>query len=96
MDLQALLIIAAFVYAAYLASLLAYRLVLSPLAKYPGPKIAAASNWYEFYYDVIKQGNFTAHIQTLHDKYGMFFELQRASHGPVLVKVALLNQSTWR
>lgn len=80
MDLQALSFIAAFLYVAYLASLLAYRLVLSPLAKYPGPKIAAASNWYEFYYDVVKQGNFTAHIQTLHDKYGMFTPPKTTSH----------------
>lgn len=54
----------------YVASLYLYRLVLHPLAKYPGPKLAAATNWYEFYYDVIKQGGFTHHIQDLHKQYG--------------------------
>ena len=48
-----------------------YRLFFHPLAKYPGPKLAAATNWYEFYYDVIQHGNFTHHIQQLHKQYGM-------------------------
>jgi len=47
-----------------------YRLVFSPLAKFPGPKLAAATSWYEFYYNVIKGGQFTFHLQSLHDKYG--------------------------
>lgn len=54
----------------YLLSLAIRRLVLSPLAKFPGPRLAALSNWYEFYYDVILQGKFTSHIQHLHKKYG--------------------------
>src|SRR6187402_3443933 len=47
-----------------------YRLYWSPLAAYPGPKLAALSNWYEFYYDVILQGKFTSKIQDLHRQYG--------------------------
>ncbi|KAH6645048.1 putative cytochrome P450 [Truncatella angustata] len=54
----------------YLAGLLYYRLYLSPLAKFPGPKIAAASKWYEFYYDVIRRGQFTFQIQKMHREYG--------------------------
>lgn len=54
----------------YLAGLGVYRLYFSPLAAYPGPKLAALSNWYEFYYDVILQGQFTPHIQELHKRYG--------------------------
>ncbi|CRG88438.1 hypothetical protein PISL3812_05468 [Talaromyces islandicus] len=54
----------------YVAYLVVSRLFLSPLAKFPGPKLAALSNWYEFYYDVILQGRFTAHVQDLHKCYG--------------------------
>ena len=57
-------------FVAYLALLAIYRLYLSPIAKFPGPKLAALSNWYEFYYDVIRQGQFTWHIQELHKQYG--------------------------
>jgi hypothetical protein len=54
----------------YLVGLGIYRLYFSPLAAYPGPKLAALSKWYEFYWDVIQQGQFTSHIQKLHLKYG--------------------------
>ncbi|KUJ23231.1 putative cytochrome P450 [Mollisia scopiformis] len=47
-----------------------YRLYLSPLAKFPGPKLAALTQWYEFYYDVVLEGQYTFHIKTLHEKYG--------------------------
>ncbi|KAI0866422.1 putative cytochrome P450 [Xylaria cubensis] len=57
-------------YASYLIGLVYYRLYLSPLAKFPGPKLAAISKWYEFYYDVVKRGQFTFQIQKLHKKYG--------------------------
>ena len=56
----------------YTAAITFDRLVLSPLAAFPGPKLAALTNWYEFYYDVIKQGQFTFKIQELHKKYGMY------------------------
>ena len=61
---------AVLVFLLYLLSLALYRLVLSPIAKFPGPKLAALSNWYEFYWDVVKQGQFTFHIQQLHKQYG--------------------------
>ncbi|KAF3388205.1 Trichodiene oxygenase [Talaromyces pinophilus] len=56
--------------AGYMIYLVVARLLLSPLSRFPGPKLAALSNWYEFYYDVLQQGQFTAHIQRLHDEYG--------------------------
>ena len=47
-----------------------YRLYLSPLAKFPGPKLAALTLWYEFYYDVIKGGKYTWVIAKMHERYG--------------------------
>lgn len=61
----------------YLGSLAVYRLYLSPLAGFPGPKLAALTHWYEFYWNVIKSGQFTFHIQDLHNKYG---KSQRFGH----------------
>ncbi|KAL7957986.1 putative cytochrome P450 [Trichoderma compactum] len=57
-------------YIVYLFCLVIYRLYFSPLAKFPGPKLAAISKWYEFYYDVILRGQFTFQIQRMHKKYG--------------------------
>ncbi|KAJ5091017.1 hypothetical protein N7532_009701 [Penicillium argentinense] len=54
----------------YITAVIFYRLVLSPLAKFPGPRLAAATRLYEIYYQMIKGGTFTWHISDLHDKYG--------------------------
>jgi hypothetical protein len=56
--------------AAYLVSLGIYRLYFSPIAKFPGPPLAALSFWYEFYYDVIREGSYTWRIREMHAKYG--------------------------
>lgn len=47
-----------------------YRLYFSPVAKFPGPKLAGLTFWYEFYYDVIKRGRYTFKIRELHKQYG--------------------------
>jgi hypothetical protein len=52
-----------------------YSVYFGPLAKFPGPKLAAATLWYEFYYDVILQGRYTFKIKELHEKYGMYLPL---------------------
>ncbi|OBT66703.1 hypothetical protein VE03_03886 [Pseudogymnoascus sp. 23342-1-I1] len=46
------------------------RVYWSPLSKFPGPKLAAATLWYEFYYDVILGGQYTFKIRDLHAQYG--------------------------
>ncbi|RYP45735.1 hypothetical protein DL768_007976 [Monosporascus sp. mg162] len=56
--------------AIYFASLVIYRLFLHPLARFPGPRLAAISRWYEAYYDVVKNGQYTFKIAELHKKYG--------------------------
>lgn len=74
MDIQATLIsslvTAGAVYIVYLLGLVVYRLYFHPLAKFPGPKYAAISRWHEFYYEVVKKGQFTFVIQEYHKKYG--------------------------
>lgn len=56
--------------AVYVVGTSVYRLYFHPLAGFPGPKLAALTQWYEFYFNVIKPGQFTFHLQDLHDKYG--------------------------
>jgi hypothetical protein len=50
------------------------RLYAHPLSHIPGPKLAALTWWYEFYFDVIQPGRFVFKIQELHQKYGSHFE----------------------
>ncbi|KOS20489.1 Trichodiene oxygenase [Escovopsis weberi] len=47
-----------------------YRVFFSPLAKFPGPWLAAATSWYEFYYDIVRHGDYVHEIDRMHDKYG--------------------------
>lgn len=46
------------------------RLYLSPIAKFPGPKLAALTRLYELYYEIVKGGQFTFKIGELHKQYG--------------------------
>lgn len=53
-----------------LVSLALYRIHFHPLAKFPGPKLAAISRYYEGYYDAWKQGRYIFEIDEMHRKYG--------------------------
>lgn len=66
-----LLLTSTAVLACYIAIKCCYRLYIHPLAKFPGPKLAAITYKYEFYYDGIKDGQYSNHIAELHKKYGM-------------------------
>src|SRR6186713_695109 len=67
-----LLVAASIMYTIHLALA---RLVFSPIAKFPGPKLAAFSFWYEFFYDVVQGGQYTWKIEELHKKYGKYVVL---------------------
>lgn len=56
--------------ALYIGCTLFYRLYLSPLAKFPGTILAAATGWYEAYFDVVKGGQYMWEIQRMHQNYG--------------------------
>jgi len=56
----------------YLALILIYRLYFHPLSRFPGPKIAAATKWYEAYHDLRpdRPGTFYKIMQQMHSTYG--------------------------
>ena len=57
----------------YISYVTIYRLYLHPLSKFPGPKLAALTYWYDFYYDVLKgsyAGQRIFEIEELHARYG--------------------------
>ena len=62
-----------------IASVFTYRLFFHPLSKIPGPKLAAISRIYDFYYDCILGGKFVFKIEELHKEYG------KNNHRPVFV-----------
>lgn len=59
------------IYILFIGAWILYSVYLGPLAKFPGPKLAAAALWYEFYYDVILFGQYIFKIKELHKQYGI-------------------------
>lgn len=57
---------------AYFAFIVVHRLYFSPLSGFPGPKLAAATSWYEFYYQYWLNGQYVFQIEKLHKKYGTY------------------------
>lgn len=58
----------------YALGLTVYRLFLSPLAKFPGPKLAALTRKYESYYEAIENYEYLWKIKQMHKKYGKLIQ----------------------
>ncbi|KAI3393979.1 hypothetical protein diail_3340 [Diaporthe ilicicola] len=56
----------------YCATLAFYRVFLHPVPSFPGPKLAAITLWYEAYYDLVHEGQYTFKIAEMHRTYGNF------------------------
>ena len=54
------------------ASRLVYNVYFHPLSKFPGPRLAGASRWYEAYFDnlVGRGGQYMYEIDRIHRDYG--------------------------
>lgn len=49
-----------------------YQVYLHPLAKFPGPKLAALTSLYEDYFQWSHEGTFPLVLERLHARYGNF------------------------
>ncbi|RAH51212.1 cytochrome P450 [Aspergillus brunneoviolaceus CBS 621.78] len=56
--------------ALYLAGVAVYRLYLSPISHFPGPRLAALTWAYEFYYDWVLPGKYYERVAEMHRQYG--------------------------
>ncbi|EME87126.1 uncharacterized protein MYCFIDRAFT_130725 [Pseudocercospora fijiensis CIRAD86] len=54
----------------YALGVVFYRLFYHPLAKFPGPRIAAATYLYEIAFDYFGHGAYLFEIERMHEKYG--------------------------
>ncbi len=63
--------------ALYGLGLASYRLFFSPLAKFPGPKLAALTRKYELYYEAVQNYEYLWKIKKLHQQYGRCINVTR-------------------
>ncbi|KAL2859085.1 cytochrome P450 [Aspergillus pseudodeflectus] len=57
-------------FAAFYLTKTIYRLYFHPLARFPGPRLTAATSLNEIYHDVFRGGKFLWEIEKMHEKYG--------------------------
>ena len=58
----------------YQGSLVIYRLLFHPLARFPGPKLAAATHWWECIQDIFagQGGDYVNQVERMHNDYGVW------------------------
>lgn len=57
----------------FLLAKIVYRLILHPLAAFPGPKLAAVTNMYGAFYDLsFSSSSYVKELPALHAKYGQY------------------------
>jgi hypothetical protein len=54
----------------YFPGLILYRLFLHPLSRFPGPTLAAVTDAYAGWYEVVQKGRILDQLEILHKKYG--------------------------
>ena len=96
MDSLAYLIVPATLGLLYTVGLVIYRLVFHPLARVPGPKLAAATQWYEGWYDLFvgTGGTYWKEIDRMHEKYGKTPRTEISSHDELTNPQVQLCEST--
>ncbi|MCJ1245681.1 hypothetical protein MMC30_002885 [Trapelia coarctata] len=70
LDRQSMIVLAAGITVCYTIYIGIRRLYFSPVSNFPGPKLAAITWWYEFYYEVVLHGQFYKEIDRMHVIYG--------------------------
>lgn len=75
-------------YIAYHIAIALYNISpFHPLARFPGPKIAAASYLYEAYFDWWLLGRYGKVIARMHEHYGRSNESPSLRHNPLLTNI---------
>ena len=81
-------VVAATVSIGWIIATVIYRLYFHPLARFPGPKLAAVTFLYEQYFDIWKSGAYTFKLKDLHRQYGALI--------PISLSIMTPNLSTHR
>ncbi|GAP91441.1 putative cytochrome P450 [Rosellinia necatrix] len=83
----------------YAVCLVVYRLYFHPLAGFPGPKLAAATGWYEFYFQCWLEGQYIFEIERMVEKYGPIIRVTPEElfiHDPQFYNELYVNEKTRR
>ncbi|KAI0544741.1 cytochrome P450 [Xylaria curta] len=83
----------------YFVGLVIYRLYFHPLAGFPGPKLAAATGWYEFYFQCWLEGQYIFETEKMVKKYGPIIRVNPEElfiHDPEFYNDLYVTESTRR